>query len=645
MTPKSNRFPSHFQEAFSTPQPNGQHTPFQTPDSLSNQFTPRTRPISSYSQDKLRFDDPGFHRNHAVIDSGLQLPPVEASRRLSSSPNTSQPPAQENNGQFPPQAFESLAINKMDPTQMQTPPPTRDSSRRKAQQAYAAALNTPTTMSRRAVAPPLAEANYAGSGQTQASPFALTNLQFSPDMYQFNNLGPATAPVYGQQKPMWEQTDSLSSMNIDWSSTFNNPFPAPPQQPTNQASWQNFRPPTNVGVNAHNTTTGAQSLQGWVEDDSTRHNYTVATKPVPESPTARGVDPSLLMSFSESNTDKTYVADPVGPSSSSYNLPAQGRQPYEQQSQELKRDHDADQARKVRQHARNSTSSSFGTLKAGVRPGLGRANTVGGFKSSGRGTLSAGEQIGRTASPLKRQSQGSLASIPERRKSQRRSVILTVDENGRASTETTIIDENSSSEPRQKYPSLWDDDSSESSSEDEVADRRRHSSFTFDSSYDRPNKAPRPTSKDVSNIPRSSSASSNYGQWPSQTTSQANSNRVSWGSAYSNRHSGSMSSSIHGDGVNENDGRSDTFGGDAHAALREAVEGRVRKQGLWHAPLSALFSADIFHRDKQSTTHSRGLKQTVGTPFGRHESWCQCVSTSEQHLSDHHSRLRPHAKH
>ena len=579
VTPKSNKFPSHFQEAFSTPQPNGQHTPFQTPSSFSNQITPRVRPASSYSQDKIKFDDPVFHRNHAAIDPGLHLPPVEASRRLSSSPNTSQPLRSADRGRFPPRALEGLPMNEMDSSQMQTPPPTRDSSRRKAQQAYAAALNTPTTASRRAAIPDPANVNYAVPPQTQASPFATTNLHYSPDIYQFSNTAPATAPVYGQPRAMWGHSDSLSTMNMDWSSTFDDPFAASSQQPANQMSWQDLSSPINAGTNVQHVALGPQTSPGWVGGNATQSNYAPTSKAVPESPVTTGVNPSLLMSFSGPGVDTASSDQPVALNSASSSIATQGRQPYEQQSQELQRDRDAEQARKARQHTRNSTSSSFATSKGSARPGLGRANTVGGFKGSGRGALSVGDQVARTSSPLKRQSQGSLASIPERRKSQRRSVVLTVDENGRASTETKILNDSHQPEPRQKYPSLWDDESSESSSGDDATTRRRPSSFTFGRSSDRPAKAPRPTSKDVTSMPRSSSASSNYAQWPSQAASQAGSSRVSWGSSLSNRHSGSLSSSMQGDTLNENETRSDMVGGDAHAALREAMEGRARKQG------------------------------------------------------------------
>ncbi|KAF2230427.1 hypothetical protein EV356DRAFT_341517 [Viridothelium virens] len=579
VTPKTNSFPSHFQEAFSTPQPNGHQTPLQTPNSFGSHFTSTARPAYSYSQDKPRFDDPSFHRNHAIIDSSLQLPPVEESRRLSSSPNTSQPPKSTESSQFPSEAFEDLAIHKMNPTQMQTPPPTRDSSRRKAQQAYAAALNTPTIASRRTVTASPAQANYANPVQTQASPFALTNLQFSPDMYQFSNTGPATAPVYGQQRAAWAQTDGLSTMNIDWSSTFGHPFAAASQQSAQQMAWQDLSSHPNVGTAVQHTVTTAQNSPVWTQGHASQPPYTQINKTVHESPVTTGVDPSLLMSFSDPIADNVSTASKAASNAVSSSFPIQGRQPYEQQSQELKRDLDAEQARKSRQNPRNSTSSALATLKGTVRPGLGRANTVGGFKSSGRGAFSAGEQIARTSSPLKRQSQGSLASIPERRKSQRRSVVLTVDENGRASTETKIISDTNFSEPRQKYPSLWDDDSSESDSDDDVAVKSsRHSSLTFAPAHDRPFKAPRPTSKDVSTIPRSSSASSNYALWPSQATSQASSSRMSWGSGHSTRHSGSISSSIHGDALNENESRPESLSGDAHAALREAMEGRARKQ-------------------------------------------------------------------
>ena len=536
------------------------------------------RPVGSYSPDKLSFDDPRFHRNHAVIDSSLQLPPVEASRRLSSSPNTLQPSTSISSDLFPAQALETLAINNMDLTQMQTPPPTRDSSKRKSQQAYAAALNTPTIASRRIIAPDSVETSYPGSTQTQQSPFPLANLQFSPGMLPFNNTGPATAPVYGQHKPMWEHNDSLSTMHMDWSSAFGNSFSAAPQETLGQMAWQDLSTSSNLTTNVQRPITASQSSPGWTQANTSKPNINTTSGFVPESPVTTGVDPSLLMSFSDPIIDAASVNKPIASNPTASTFSTSGRKPYEQQSQELKRDRDVDQSRKARQQVRNGTSS-FNASKGSIRPGLARANTVGGFKSSGRGTLTAAEPVARTSSPLKRQSQGSLASIPERRKSQRRSVVLTVDENGRASTETKILAESSSIEPRQKYSSLWDDDSSESDPDDVSTTRSRHSSFTFGPSFDRSNKPPRPTSKDVASIPRSSSTFSNFTSWPSQSMSQSNSSRISWGSVHSDRYSGSMSSSAYGDVVKENSGRSDTPSGDAHAALREAMEGRVRKHG------------------------------------------------------------------
>ncbi|KAI9690391.1 MAG: hypothetical protein M1822_009353 [Bathelium mastoideum] len=577
VTPKSTKFPSHFQEAFSTPQPNNQHTPYQTPNGFAGQFTPNLSSTSSSSQNRFKFDDPGFHQNHAIADSSIQLPPVEASRRLSSTPNTSQPATRVDSSQFLSQTVENLAIQKMDLTQTQTPPPTRDSSKRKSQQAYAAALSTPTIVSRRTLAPNSTGINYANAAPLQQSPFTLGNLQFSPDMYQFSNTGPATAPVYSQQRSMWDQADGLNSMNVDWSSTFEDPFSAPPQQHPNQMSWQNLGSSGNTGTSIPRSVKNSQVDSSWAERNDTHSNFHSASKTVQESPVTTGVDPSLLMSFSDPNSNVTSGNKPVSPDAITSSFPVSGRQPYEQQSQELKRDQDAEQARKARQQARNSTITSSNTFKGNLRPGLGRANTVGGFKSSGRGTLSTGEQIARTSSPLKRQSQGSLASIPERRKSQRRSVVLTVDENGRASTETKVFTDNGSVEPRQKYPSLWDEDSSESDSDDNSINRSRHSSLTFGPSHDRSGKPPRPSSRDVASIPRSLSASSNYTAWPSQATSQSSSGRMSWGSGHSNRQSGSTSSSIHGEITNENYGRPDAFAGDAHVALREAMEGRARK--------------------------------------------------------------------
>ncbi|KAI9705713.1 MAG: hypothetical protein M1820_005124 [Bogoriella megaspora] len=645
VTPKINKFSSHFQDNFTTPSSGGQHTPVQTSNPFDYQSTPAAKPAGSGGQRRISFDDPGFHHNHVTADKGLQLPPVEITRRLSSSPNTPiEPQGESQLTQYPGPTLEGLAINNMDPTQMQTPPPTRDSSRRKTQQAYSAALNTPTIASRRTVAPSPSVGSHIPSAQIQPSPFA---LQFSPDMYQFSNTGPATAPVYSRTRPMWGQKDVLSSMNVEWSSAFDDPFMMPPQQSTDQSTWQDLSSPIHNQpsmpvphtTSFPETTMAHPASSQWPQQARRDESYSQNTSLVEASPVTTGVNPSLLMSFSG------HHSDPLFPETLEATLGAdETRQPYAQQSQEFKRDQEAEQSVVARQHTRTSTSSSSGSLRSNFRPGLGRSNTIGGFKSVGRPTISTEDQISRTSSPLKRQSQGTLSSIPERRKSQRRSVVLTVDANGRASTETKLFPNVNLSEPRQRYPSLWDDSSSDSNSEDDADMTNRYSSTAFERSSERPRPAANSDIKDVSAIPRTSSASSNHAPWCSHNTSQASSNRVSWGSNASRRQSDSMNSSSQEDIGREDISRMDNSSGNAHSALREAMEGRVRKNGKEQNIGTKLVARSRSSRGEQFSAHVRRAKQTMGSFVCRSQA-PQPKSAAVKHLPHYDSRFRPNSEH
>lgn len=54
------------------------------------------------------------------------------------------------------------------------------------------------------------------SGHIEESPLQLGGLQFSPDGFGFPLSGPATAPIYPQQKLFWDPDQNADRMNIDF---------------------------------------------------------------------------------------------------------------------------------------------------------------------------------------------------------------------------------------------------------------------------------------------------------------------------------------------------------------------------------------------------------------------------------------------
>lgn len=385
--------------------------------------------------------------------------------------------------------------------QMQTPPPTRGASARKQQhQEQQIAFGTPSTIaSRRFMTPQQPVTADTSMPFAQQNPVQFPQLQFSPDMQQFANFGPASAPVMSNSHIMWAQTGA-SPMQPVPSSNLEDPF-APSSV---DMAW------TSAGYQAPNVQT--------VSFDTPAMNgfpvYTPQPRPVSAmagpvnapggvnnqlGPTA--VDPSLLYSSpakpvvrSNSRAKKTRS---LGQPSSVDGDPYDGSM-----------------------HHRTDTHSS--TNAVARTSNLHRSNTTGTSRSqSFVGSMSMAEslsrsiassQITRTASPVKRFGRPSLGSISEGRPRHRTSVVLTIDENGRARTETKRVDDSPTRSIRERYPALYDSDSSDAESEGSDKAPSRPLSFIFDKRDERRNKAARldPPVENLEGltIPRSGSAAS-----------------------------------------------------------------------------------------------------------------------------------------
>ena len=396
-----------------------------------------------------------------------------------------------------------LAMNtSFDSTQMRTPPPTRGTSAKNPHQAQQIAFGTPSTIaSRRFMTPqqPLVPSNSAQPGLS--TPVQFPQLQFSPDVYQFTNLGPASAPVMPQSRVLWSQSGGpVQSMP---QATLDDPF-APAS--SNSLGWS---PAIAQQSNPQTVSFDTPAMDSFpIQAPQPRPASTVplASNHAALShnePGSAGVDPSLLYSS---------PARPVARSSSRSKKarnqpPANGAQT---------------KGSKTAIHSRSDTVSSNDTATSRGTTQLQRSNTTGTARpKSAQLSMTATEslsrsnsisQIPRTSSPAKRFGRPSLGSISESRPRQRTSVILTVDENGRARTETRRVDDSPTRSIRERYPALFDSDSSDTASDTSEQTPSRPSSFIFDKRDERRSKAakldPPVENLEGLSIPRSGSSAS-----------------------------------------------------------------------------------------------------------------------------------------
>lgn len=478
-TPTTEAFPrSHFLEAWSTPRVNGQHTPVQTPSFTLS--TPIDRPSSSYSQTVRTPEDPEFHVNH-FAPQNLPLPPVEVSRRLSSSPDPNQLKAV-GVGLSQGKLGGSRPVS-MDFSQMQTPPPTRDAtSRRNLQQSAGNGFATPATVIHRT--PNQVPTTDALFNQT---PFGFPNMPFSPGMMPFANTAPMSAPPMPQSRLFWDQPNDLSQMDIDIPLA-SDPFGPTPHKIEQSMNWQTFNPPpaNQMSSQAFQSLHGMPSPGPTASFNASHMGGAQTSRPNSFVSTSAGVDPSMLFSFSGPGMTTSFGSIPQQPMKN-----ITSRQPYETQTQDSLREKEI--AKKAKsQHSRSNTNSSSGSIENN-RPVLQRSNTDSGFRKSRPSSMesrtssqAAASTIPRRSSPLKRQSGGSLMSIPEIRRPRTR---LIIDGTGRARTETVPAEDEeetpkdlrktSQKDVRRQYPGLWEDGDTESEDDEPPPTISRNTSFNI----------------------------------------------------------------------------------------------------------------------------------------------------------------------
>ena len=398
------------------------------------------------------------HVHHLSPDPHLSLPPVDPSKQLASSPAAFTTPTPPLKGRIdghsertePPSAGTILTP----PYTAGRPPPLE------RQQSLPAAImgdNQNSTKKVSTMGPP-----ETPSRVMQPSPQLFPSLQFSPDLFQPQFGGPATAAVYPQQRLFW---DTSSSINVDGvvPSQFQNSFrtvqtdlvhPFTPS-PALSHGFDHVPagPELTYDLPSSQVSQSTETAPPYFEELALTAPFTASSRP--QLPIAE--DPSLFLSS---------PARRFGPPAQSTGFASTAsrmeRQPYHHQIEESKREEEFERAKRARtkrhsgsQHSANLARRPVSPVSDG-RPGIKRSLTHSG--EAGRDAhvrqhsqVSFSESVavangepkrlsrgGRT-SPLKRISRTSLISLPERPSSQRTSLTFTIDKDGRAKTVVTPI--------------------------------------------------------------------------------------------------------------------------------------------------------------------------------------------------------------
>lgn len=455
-TPKTATFPSHFQDAFATPQLGSFETP---PQPLYSSSTPFQRPQSSSETLRSNY----YAAVQAQGGAQNMNAPVTYTDDMTVNGawngNAAQPSAQ------------NMMSAQIDPTQMQTPPPTRGTSVKKPQLIQNVAFGTPSTIaSRRFMTPQQHVLHSNASTQQQQTPMHLPMLQLSPDMQQFSNTGPMTAPVQSQSQRFWEAQPSPLGQPIMLDDPFG--FNAAQQQ----TQWTPAPSASQQQGGAHMMGFETPAMDSFAVQQP--HSRPASAAPAVQHQNAKS---HTLYSQASASVDPSLV----------YSSPAQPM--LRSNSQALKARPTMEQVDSKRRDSAAPTLSSS-TTPTNARPThmLRRYNTTGTTRpmssaSSNASTdslsnVTATGQTARSGSPLKRVGRTQLDSISEamRPRVQRPSVVLTIDENGRA---RAIPQNSSSTSPtksvRERYPGLFDSDSSDEESASSVGPPSRNASFSF----------------------------------------------------------------------------------------------------------------------------------------------------------------------
>lgn len=536
------------------------------------------------------------HTHHLSSNPLQTLLPVEPSRQLGSSPVLS------SNSKFSATNTENNSqIQHKNNFALRTPPPSASWNR---QSATMPDPQKPLSNTRALMPPPETPGRHV-----QPSPQFLSNLQFSPDLYQFPMSGPATAPVLPQQKLFWDPSNGndtvanimqySDSFTHDHASYINSMFPSPGLESNLPGSVEQ-QPYDLPGSSTSRTETAP--VDAFIDGTTFPAPFTTS----PRKPPPRTEDPTLFLSsparrFGGESSSNSRI------NRSNWDKPA-----YHHQIEESKREREFERARKAKA---KRLSGIFPPVELSRRPAspardnrpvLKRSLThtgVGKPHLRNQSHVSFADSVsnmsitshrgpaGGRSSPLKT-SRNSLHPASSLHR-QRTSLSLSIDKDGRAKTVITKTDG-----PDLSFLDL-DEDSCSSSSGTESLDEsdsrflsKNHRSFVFSDMEDSTSRSsqamhrPRPYSHISQN--------SNFGLSTSMSQPSWAASRTAGGRLAGAR---GESFSIDPDAMDEDtdniSGPSES--GDAQKALRAIMKDRPRSRSTHDGSISG----------QGSTSHSQ----------------------------------------
>ena len=438
---------------------------FTTPTKSPTLSRGTKRPFSGHDVE----NEIATHVHHLSPNPNLPLPPVEPSRQLSSSPNPSASEKHTNSTQNSIITQEidldkDIGASMRSASSMQTPPPTSTSaSKRKAQQAQVAKLVKESAANGgRKLNPLFPSVSNAAvlTSPVEHSPQNFSAVQFSPEVLgSFSMAGPATAPVYPQQKLFWDPAQDSNAMNIDFGAT--DTFADSFGLETSKQVMESFASNNEAMIMSHTATSsfGIDDIMGSTMPataSAAQHtNYLSSAGLITNGTGSRmsntAVDPSLLFSSPSAAPEQTTV-----------NVPNQvmhddNLQPYAHQIREAQRERESSETRKPKR--RRGPPAESPAVKAALETLRGEE------EDRSRGSLNAERSIKPSGSGFQSKSAASgkpgRASVVPRRSSNtkqgyglgihaplqrqpKQTVTLSIGPDGRAKTQRQLVAERKS---------------------------------------------------------------------------------------------------------------------------------------------------------------------------------------------------------
>ena len=361
---------------------------------------------------------------------------------------------------------------------MQTPPPTStSSSKRKGQRAQIGQLSQQSTSDSRRMAVPVGSrtATEVINSQLENPVQQFSGVKFSPDLFAIPLAGPATAPIYPQQRLFWDPSND-NTMDMDFSNTFDDPFSTNTQSMLDPFVSAHHQPFAAQGSIASSFTDAFENgskefssvaITSFEQITTSAGSAAAKSRSAISKGKAAGVNPSLLFS-SPSRSSATEEG------SSTRVQDAELLQPYCYQMQEARREQVSGATKSLKRRRKPvidspAVAAALETLREDGTSRISPQRGISDGKVNRMPRVDMEKLVSRRQGSFSaRSNQITLDGLGGvRPKAQRPAVSLTIDASGRARTETRTSAGSSDRSPSVDDPSIPSDHSGSDTSSDE----------------------------------------------------------------------------------------------------------------------------------------------------------------------------------